>query len=574
MAAQIDTALFEGDNTTRHLQEIERSINSTMAQKLKNKTQTALEKSTLQKLKQLYTIKDDIPPFSTLELNTKILGQEEYLRALLLLSTLKTEIARLQIKEKDIQKKLFTLKNEIEKTLQKEQNQSLLNNQLLYAFYKISQKKIEKSLLLYEKLLSKEFKRFQDALPRVHFKEQKQQNIILHSDKKIDVIKNKNLLLSIDKDSEAKRGVKAQKEIKAKEKTLQIESDTTSIKKIKAQTLLALKQLQTKNVKAFLSHIDVLKLDIQTLSPVEKEPFEALLALLLEFENEHFKNTPISLASTKVGFEKVAEGLHTFFHKTLFVYEEKAFSVKTLLTFFAIIMIGFIIAKFYKNIVNRYRMKNRIKSLSTARLVANSGYYLIILSTFFIALKTIGLDIHTILLLFGAILLWLALGLQGFISNYAMGILIKIDRSIRIGDMIELDNHTVGNVDDMNFRAITIKTSDNNRITIPNSLFISGHFINHSLEENSRRLHIPFSADKHLPLDVVQAHILTLLANSDIPYLAEKKAHVVIYSLQRKVTKYTLLVWINQHNNYDSTLVKSSFLALVQQALSDLRKFK
>jgi len=237
-------------------------------------------------------------------------------------------------------------------------------------------------------------------------------------------------------------------------------------------------------------------------------------------------------------------------------------------------MIGFIIAKFYKNIVNRYRMKNRIKSLSTARLVANSGYYLIILSTFFIALKTIGLDIHTILLLFGAILLWLALGLQGFISNYAMGILIKIDRSIRIGDMIELDNHTVGNVDDMNFRAITIKTSDNNRITIPNSLFISGHFINHSLEENSRRLHIPFSADKHLPLDVVQAHILTLLANSDIPYLAEKKAHVVIYSLQRKVTKYTLLVWINQHNNYDSTLVKSSFLALVQQALSDLRKFK
>jgi len=574
MAAQIDTALFEGDNIPKHLQEIEGNINSTMRQKLKRKEQTALEKSTLQKLKQLYTIKDDIKPFNTLALDAKVIRQEDYLHAFLLLSKLKTEIERLQEKKKDIQGKLFTIKNEIEKTLQDEQNQSLLNNQLLYAFYKISQKKIEKSHFLYEKLLNKAFKSFQSSLSRVHFKGQKQQNIIQHSDKKIDLIKNKSLLLNIDKDSEAKRDTKAQKEIKAKEKTLQLESDTTSIKKIKAQTLLALKQLQEKNIKAFLTHTEALKTDIETLSPTENERFKTLLQLLLEFENHRFKNTPISLASTEVGFKKIQEGVTSFFHKTLFVYEEKAFSFQTIVTFFAIIMIGFIIAKFYTNIVNRYHIKNRIKSLSAARLVANSGYYFIILSTFFIALKTIGLDIHTILLLFGAILLWLALGLQGFISNYAMGILIKIDRSIRIGDMIELDTHTVGNVDDMNFRAITIKTSDNNRITIPNSRFISGHFINHSLEENIRRIHIPFSVDKDLPFEIVQARILTLLKASTIPYLAEKKAQVIIHSIQRRVTKYTLLVWINQHKDYDSSLVKSSFLVLVQRGLSDLRELK
>ncbi len=574
MAAQVDTALFEGENISQHLAQIEKNIHNTMAQKLKSKTETSLEKSTLQKLKQLYAIKDDIKPFKTIALDKIVIEQEQYLDAFLLLSKLKTEISRLQIKEKDIQEKLFTLKNEIEKTLQEEQNESLLNNQLLYAFYKISQDKIKKSLALYEKIFTKEFKQFQTALYRVHFKEQKPQNIIQHSDKKIDAIKNRNILLDIDKDSEAKRDTKAQKEIKEKEKTLQRESDTTNIKKIKAQTLLAFKQLQVKNHKLFLTHIEALKADVSTLSSTQKEQYETLLKLLLEFENEHFQDTSISLASTKIGFEKIQLALDTFFHKTRFVYEEKAFSIQTIVMFLAIIMIGFIIAKLYKNIVNRYHVKNRIKSLSSARLIANSGYYIIILSTFFIALKTIGLDIHTILLLFGAILLWLALGLQGFISNYAMGILIKIDRSIRIDDMIELDSDTVGNVDDMNFRAITIKTSDNHRITIPNSRFISGTFINHSLEENIRRIHIPFSADKKLSLEVLQAHILSLLQESNIPYLTEKKAEVIIHSIQRKVTKYTLLVWINQPNDYDSTLVKSSFLALVQRSLMDLEKLK
>lgn len=571
-SAQIDTLLYEGENTLQYFQKVEKTINSAMEQKLKNRETITLEKSTLAKLKQLYIIKDEIKIFKTITFAKGKIKEERYFKALSLLATLQNEISRLEAKEKDIQQKLFELKNIIEKTLSLDGNKSLLNDQLQYAFYKISQEKIGNSKTLYTQLFAQEFENFQKALPRVSFKEKDAKSIIKHTDKKIDSIKNKDLLLTIDKDSEAQRDTKAQKKIDSKEKSIQEERDLALIKKTKAQILLSLKCLKEKKQKVFLEVTESIENDLKSLSVVQKEHFSTLLELLVRFGQKHFDDASVALASTKVGFDYIKNSLIMIADKTLFVYEDKAFSIKTIVTFIFIIMIGFIIAKVYKNIVDKYRKKNRIKSLSVARLIANSGYYLIVLVTFFTALATIGLDMHTIFVVIGAILLWLALGLQGFISNYAMGILIKIDRSIRIGDDIELDDNIVGCVDDMDFRSITIETSDQVRYIIPNSRFISGEFINHSLEDNIRRIHIPFSVDKNLSHEEVEHSILQRLENSDIPHLqtALHRAQVIIVDINRKITRYNLLVWIKQQENHDMPVVKSAFLKAIQKSLAHL----
>jgi len=574
-SAKIDTQLFLGENIPKHLSSIEQSLQNPIEQKLKSKETIALEKSTLQKLKELYGVKDKIKPFATIPLDTLSIPEQRYLQALIKLTALQSEISRLTRKKRDIQQKLFELKSTIEKSLPHDNNNSLLNNQLQYAFYKISQEKILASLALYKPLFSKEFSKFQEALSRVNFKAKVAKKIIKHTDKKIDSIKNKNMLLTIDKDSEAQQDNNAKKQINAKEKNIQKETDQALIQKTKAQILLSLQCLQHKDQKAFLEVGKQIKEGLKSLSKEEKSYYTTMWELILQFSDKRFDDASLSLASTKIGFDDIKKSAIMIANKTLFVYEDKAFSIKTILTFVLIIMIGIITAKIYKNIINKFRQKNRIKSLSTARLIANSGYYLIILITFFTALLTIGLDVHTIFLVIGAILLWLALGLQGFISNYAMGILIKIDRSIRIGDYIELDEKISGIVDDMNFRAITIQTSDQVRYTIPNSRFISSEFINHSLEDNIRRLEIPFSADKSLMLETLQETILEALKQSDIAYLntTQHPSKVVILDLNRKITRYALLVWIKQHNDHDTTVVKSAFLNIIQKSLSHLQNY-
>ena len=568
-AAEINRSLFEGDNISNELQKIEKNLDSSIAHKLKNQNVITLELSTLKKLKQLYEVQDDIKLFETVTLSDDIISQQEYFAALTLLSELHSEIQRLEKKNIEIQEKLFSLKNEIQKLVPNESNNSLLVHQMQYAFYKLSQNKISKSLKLYNQLFKNEFDTFESSMVRVNFKEKSSKIIIKNVDKEIDSLKDKNLLLNIDKDSEALQSEKDKKIIIKKERKIQKETDITINKKLEAEIILALKWLKEKKQKAFLDEMTIIENDIKLLSHKEKEKLSSVAFLLLSLEKRRFDSTTAAIASTQIGLDYLYDGAKNMFNKTLFVYEEKAFSLKTILTFIVFIIIGFAIASLYKNIVDKFRKTNRIKSLTTARMVANSGYYLIILGTFFFALKSIGLNLHTIFIIVGAILVWITLGLQGFISNYAMGILMKLDRSIRIGDLVEIDSNIIGTVDDMDFRSVTILTGDQTRITIPNSRFISETFINHSLEDHIKRFHIHFSADNRIDNDRVQKVVLEALSVSEIPHIntSEKRPQVILIDVNRKIVRYSLLVWIDQHGKYDIPVEKSAFLALIHHSL-------
>ncbi len=573
--AKVDIRLYEGENVQQYLLDIEKEINSEIVQKLKTSQTISYEKSTLEKIKRLYEIKDETKSFETITLQKSSITQTQYLKALYSLGELESEIDRLENKNITIQKKLFELKTTIEKTLPQDANKTLLANQLQYAFYKISQNKITKSLKLYEEIFNKEFKIFQHFLLRVNFKEQNSKKIIKQEEIKIGDLNRENLLLNIDKDSEALRNKKAQKQIIKDEKKLQKRTDDTFTKKLDAQILLSLKWIKEKNQNEFLKSLQMIEDDIKTLSDLEKEKFNTISKLLNKMGYAKFDMFEVALASTQVGVENLINYILHSINKTIFIYEENAFSIKTILTFIVILIIGSILALLYKKFIEKFRKSNRIKSLSTARMVANSGYYIIILATFFIALISIGLNIHTIFIIIGAILLWIILGLQGFISNYAMGILIKIDRSIRIGDHIEINDKITGVVDDMDFRSITILTSNHMRITVPNSKFINDSFINHSLENQIRRIEVPFSAKDVVEYELIQKTILCALNLSTIPHIRslEKKAQIIITDIDATVTKYSLLIWINQHKKYDIRVIKSPFLVLIDQSLKGIKAF-
>lgn len=568
--APVDKAFFEGENVLHYYDQIEHEINSSISKKLKPSKIITLERSTLKKLRELYKLKGEIPPVKTVTLPSGKIPEHTYMQALYRLGELQSEIERLQLKREDFQKKLFELKSRIEKELPSQTQNSLLSDQMQYAFYKISIEKINKTLQLYQELFNKEFDTFQSALPRVRFKQIRHaKKIIEHTEQKIDTLEKKDLVMKIEKDSEVPRTPTEKKKIIQESEKIRQATEAAIKKRLETQIILALKSIRQNKQKTFFKTMEAIENDIAKLDKAHRKPYISISKLLLDFGEKQFDTTSMAIASTQIGFQNILDSIRNFTDKTLFVYEEKAFSIRTVFIFAVILFIGLFIAKIYKNFVDSFRRTNRIKSLSLARMMANSGYYIIILTTFFIALKTIGLDMHTIFLVIGAMLLWLAFGLQSFISNYAIGMLLKIDRSIRIGDHIELDPKTVGDVDDMDFRSVTIRSSDGVRTTIPNSRFISGTFINHSLEGECRRLEVRFSANKTIPHALLEAKILKALDKSDIRYYNDSahKPQVVIIDINRKIVRYALLVWVKKEMTYDMTLARSRFLKLIHKTL-------
>src|SRR6185503_20396479 len=96
-----------------------------------------------------------------------------------------------------------------------------------------------------------------------------------------------------------------------------------------------------------------------------------------------------------------------------------------------------------------------------------------------VILEAIGIDLSAFAVLAGAVGVGLGFGLQNVTSNFVSGLIILIERPIKVGDRVEIGNIS-GEVRRIGARATTIVTEGNIAIIVPNSQFISERVTNWS----------------------------------------------------------------------------------------------
>ena len=112
-------------------------------------------------------------------------------------------------------------------------------------------------------------------------------------------------------------------------------------------------------------------------------------------------------------------------------------------------------------------------------------------------LQVMGINLTALAVFGGAIGVGIGLGLQAIASNFISGFIILLDRSVSIGDYIELEDGTSGVVRELSMRATTLETFDGKDIVVPNEKFIVGTFINWTHKDKSQRYRVDFSVAYH-----------------------------------------------------------------------------
>ena len=103
--------------------------------------------------------------------------------------------------------------------------------------------------------------------------------------------------------------------------------------------------------------------------------------------------------------------------------------------------------------------------------------YAVLAITMIAALGAIRLDMARIGVVLAALGVGLGFGLQEIISNFVCGIILLLERPIRIGDIVTVAD-TTGRVDRIHIRATTIVNGDNQSMIVPNRQFITGNLVN------------------------------------------------------------------------------------------------
>lgn len=117
-------------------------------------------------------------------------------------------------------------------------------------------------------------------------------------------------------------------------------------------------------------------------------------------------------------------------------------------------------------------------------------HYIILIIGVYIGLKTINIPLGAIIGLFAVIGVGIGFGLQNLASNFISGIILLLERPVKVGDRLEV-NDVWGDVKRINLRTTLIMTPDNIAIIVPNSKLLENEVTNYSYGDPKIRLRIP-----------------------------------------------------------------------------------
>ncbi|MEP1207689.1 MAG: mechanosensitive ion channel domain-containing protein [Rhizobiaceae bacterium] len=107
--------------------------------------------------------------------------------------------------------------------------------------------------------------------------------------------------------------------------------------------------------------------------------------------------------------------------------------------------------------------------------------------------QLMGIDLTLLAVLGGAVGVGLGFGLQQIAANFISGMIILLERSLTIGDYIEMEDGRAGILKEINMRSTTLETFDGKEVMLPNEKFITTTFVNWTRDDPRQRYEVEFS---------------------------------------------------------------------------------
>ncbi len=557
-SANIDQSFFKGDKSEL-LKRYQELINNTpkTAKFLTQRTLlSALINIVSSNNNEIQKLKPEI---------TNIKNQYDFLKLL-------KSIARLELKYKDLNKKLSQIDKKLE-LLKENINQSQNNDkklktyQLQYAMYELTREKLQEEI----QFLANNFDKWKESLYESFLKVKFDTKPLLREINRLksEYQKFENLLqqLNIEYDRfTLTNDVEEMQITQDRMEDITLKEDKIAINIFDDYLLIYLSGVR--NGKTALG---------KDLSEwVKKLKSANLLALAEEENNLAFYIEKRKIGTFRMFIKQIESGglqviisVWSFVNKPLFNIGSNKISIFNLFLSLIVLFAGIRLGRVY-----RVRVRNAQISMSmtesTKIVLSNIGYYVIVLLTFFIALRTIGVNLSSFTVILGALSVGVGFGLQNIVSNFIAGIILMLENSIRVGDYIELSDDIKGVVEDIQIRSTTILTNDHIEVVVPNQTLFQNNVVNWTLSERVRRFRIPFSVSYGTDLDKVERVVLEALEKSDLNYVRDnpsKKPIVVMVAMNSSSVDFNLDVWVSGIDLIHPRRTASKFLKLIYKTL-------
>ncbi len=177
-------------------------------------------------------------------------------------------------------------------------------------------------------------------------------------------------------------------------------------------------------------------------------------------------------------------------------------------------------------------------------------HFLILFIGIYIGLNTINIPLGAILGLFAVIGVGIGFGLQNLTSNFISGIILLLERPVKVGDRLEISG-VWGDVKHVNLRTTLIETPDGISVIVPNSKLLENEVVNYSYGNPKIRLQVPVGIAYGSDCQKA-AEVLVQVALDNKRVLIEPKPKAWFREFGDSSLNFMLLFWIpNAVDKYD-----------------------
>ena len=127
---------------------------------------------------------------------------------------------------------------------------------------------------------------------------------------------------------------------------------------------------------------------------------------------------------------------------------------------------------------------------------------------FIMLLSVASIPLSGLVVVASALGLGIGLGLQSVAANFVSGLIILLDRSLRIGDFVQMDDGLAGTVVSINMRSTTLETADGKDIIVPNLAFIESRYENWTHTDPKQRYEVEFAVHYDTDLDALEGILM------------------------------------------------------------------
>lgn len=220
--------------------------------------------------------------------------------------------------------------------------------------------------------------------------------------------------------------------------------------------------------------------------------------------------------------------------------------------------------------IKRYGDKHPNASQSSLYTVSRVVQYVLLAIGLLLALSLAGVPMGKFTVIAGALGVGLGFGLQAIFSNFISGLILLFDKSLKVGDFVELESGVHGEVRDIKIRATTVVTNDNIDILVPNSEFVTGRVVSWTHREVSRRLRVPFGVAYGTDKETVKTAALE--AALEVPFTLEqdgpRRPQVWLTEFGDSSLNFELVVWLTADATKRPAAVKAAYNWALHSALA------